>query len=331
MHISYRMATSDDVNAMARFWSENSGWDIIDSAEWNRRFTNTPFGDAVVSIATDDETKKIIGQFVFIPVTIAVSGKEVKAYRPFAPILQETLQTKFGIAALLTGQHPILKMYQNVARDLTKQGVSLIYIIPDPRWSRVLQAFPSVMTHKFPLWSCSLPLDKGFELPVGVTTERIQPADPEVDSLWQQASGVYSAAIVRNSKTMIWKTSHGDFRVFAIRRNGEMIGWFAVVYKQKDHQWLICDMVTKDKVENLSITLKSACNIIQQEDKMLPSSSTHSKKIALLATAAIEEIVKHIGFRQENYHFTLAVNMLDKNGIDKSKITPANWYVSAND
>jgi len=325
------MATPDDVNAMAQFWSENSGWDIIDSTEWNRRFTNTPSGDAVVSIATDNETKKIIGQFVFIPVTIAVSGKEVIAYRPFAPILQETLQTKFGVGSLLTGQHPILKMYQNVASDLTKQGVSLIYIIPDPRWSRVLQAFPFVMTHKFPLWSCSLPLEKNFELPEGITTERIDPANPEMDTFWQQASGVYAAAIVRNSKTMVWKTSHGDYRIFAIRRNGEMIGWFNVVYKQKDYQWLICDMVVTDKDENLSITLKSACNIIQQEDKMLTAGGTHSKKIALLATAAIEEIVKKMGFRQENYHFTLAVNMLNKKGIDKSNITPANWYVSAND
>lgn len=331
MRISYRMATPGDVSAMAQFWSENSGWDIIDSTEWNRRFTNTPFGDAVVSVATDDETKNIIGQFIFIPVTITASGKEIKAYRPFAPILRETLQTKFGIASLLTGQHPILKMYQIVAADLAKQGISLIYIIPDPRWARVLKAFPFIMTHRFPLWSCSLPLDKNFELPAGISTERIEPANPEIDTLWQQASALYAAAIIRNSHTMIWKTSHGDYRVFAVRRKGELIGWFNVVYKQMDRQWLICDMVVADKDENLFITLMSACNTLQQEDKLLSPGNDHPKKIALLATAAIEAIVKKIGFIQENYYFTLAVHIINKDGIDKNKITPANWYISAND
>lgn len=331
MGISYRMANDADINAMAQFWSENSGWDIIDDTEWKRRFTNTPFGDAVVSLATDEETKKIIGQFVFIPVTITLSGKEVKAYRPFAPILQETLQSKFGIASLLTGQHPILKMYRKVAADLTQQGVSLIYIIPDPRWARILQNFPIVMTHKFPLWSFLLPLNKNFQLAENITVEKINPADSEVDLLWQEASVFYSTAIVRNSKTLLWKTSHGDYKVFAIRRNNQIIGWFAVIYKLKDHQWLICDMVTKDQNEILDITLKAACNIIQEEDKKLLANDGQKNKIALLATSLIEPIVKKMGFLQENYYFTLAVHLLNKNGIDKNNIAPSNWYVSAND
>ena len=57
MHITYRMANNDDVEAMACFWSENSGWDVIDSTEWRRRFTNTPFGDATVAVAFDDDEK----------------------------------------------------------------------------------------------------------------------------------------------------------------------------------------------------------------------------------------------------------------------------------
>jgi hypothetical protein len=187
------------------------------------------------------------------------------------------------------------------------------------------------MTHKFPLWSFLLPLNKNFQLPENITVEKINPADSEVDLLWQEASVFYSTAIVRNSKTLVWKTSHGNYKVFAIRRNHKIIGWFAVIYKLKDQQWLICDIVTKDASEGLTILLQAACNRIQQEDKLLPTYDGSANKIAILATSSIEPVVKKMGFLQENYYFTLAVHLLNKNGIDKNKIAPANWYVSAND
>jgi len=331
MHITYRMANNDDVEAMAKFWSENSGWDVIDSNEWRRRFTNTPFGDATVAVAFDDETKKLIGQFVFIPVTVIVNGKEVKAYRPFAPILHESLQTKFGIASLLKGQHPLLKMYKKVIDALSQQHVSLIYIVPDPRWCRVLQAFPFIMTHRFPLWSLELPLNNLFSLPTGITIEKIKADDPEIDKLWQLANHVYSSAIVRNSKTLAWKTSHGDFKIFAVYDGQEMIGLLSFVYKIKDNQWLICDMLAKDNTGSLNIVLRAACNKIQMENNDLVNTANHLRKIAILATPAIEEIINNLGFVKNAYHFTLAVHPLNKNEIDKKEIAPSKWYISAND
>ena len=331
MNISYRLADSDDVDALTEFWSENSGWDVIDSAEWKRRFASSPYGNSVVSVATDEETKKIIGQFIFIPVRIAVNGKEIKGYRPFAPILHQSLQTKFGIASLLTGQHPILKLYKKVADEMTKQGVSLIYMVPDPRWARILQAFPFMNTHKFPLWSYPLPLQEKIILPAGITVDKIKPSDPAIDQLWDQSSSVYSAAIVRNCKTMSWKILHGDYRIYAIRRDGEITGLFTTIYQMKDDQWLICDLVTRDKEESLSITLAAACNIIQEENNKLPSTPNHPNKIALLSTPAIEQVVKKMGFRQEDYHFTLAVHLLNEDGFDRGNISPEKWYVSAKD
>ncbi|MFC0774385.1 hypothetical protein [Terrimonas alba] len=331
MRITYRMANNDDVEAMANFWSENSGWDIIDSLEWRRRFTNTPFGDATVAVAFDDDEKKLIGQFVFIPIMLSVRGKEVKAYRPFAPILHESLQTKFGIASLLTGQHPMLKMYKKVSDELSRQNVSLIYIVPDPRWSRVLQAFPFIMTHKFPLWTLALPLSNLFSLPADITIKKVDTSDPGIDKLWSHATQAYSSTIVRNSKTLSWKTSHGDFKIYAVYKQDEMIGLLTVVYKAKDLQWLICDMITKDNDDSLRMTLTAACNKIQLENDAAENSNGHIKKIAILATPPIEKVVSQLGFVKNAYHFTLAIHPLEKNNIDKKEIAPANWYISAND
>lgn len=331
MRISYRMGADEDIDAMAAFWSSNSGWDIIDRAEWEKRFVNTPFGKAEVVIGLDDATDKIVGQFVFIPVSIVINGRETKTYRPFAPILQQSLQTKFGIASLLTGQHPLLKMYKLIWEELATRGVPLIYIIPDPRWSRVLQAFPFIHTHRFPLWSKSLKSISGFLTPAGITVSKINPSDPTIDLLWRQSSEVYACSIVRNSKSLSWKTSHGDYHVYAVRREEQIIGVFVFIYKQKDNQWLICDMIVKDKTENLLTTLTAACYIIQKKAIENNNGNEPMGKIAILATPAIENAVTKLEFQKDNYHFTLAVHVLNNEMTDSKNIAPINWYISAND
>ncbi len=331
MRISYRMAVDEDIDAMAEFWSNNSGWDIIDRSEWEKRFVHTPFGSAVVVIGIDEDSSKIIGQFIFIPVNIVIDGREVKAYRPFAPVLQESLQTKFGIASLFTGQHPLLKMYKIIWDELAALGVPLIYIIPDPRWSRVLQAFPFIQTHRFPLWSRPINLPSNFSISSDISVSKISPADPAIDLLWRQSAEVYLCSIVRNSKSLPWKTSHGNYQVYALYRDGQVIGLFVFIHKQKDRQWLICDVLVKDKSETLSITLAAACITIEKASGMKGNMNEEQEKIAILATPAIEEAVKKIGFQKDNYHFTLAVHVLNKANIHKKDIDPVNWYISAND
>ena len=325
------MSDGNDYDALAAFWNENSGWDVIDGNEWKRRFDSSPYGNSVVSIAIDKDSDKIIGQFVFIPVNAVVNGNEVKACRPYAPIIQESLQTTFGISSLLTGKHPILNLYKKAAKELIRQGISLIYMVPDPRWARIVKSFPFLMSHNFPLFSRSLPLDKNYELPDNISFKEISPADEEIDGLWQHAKHVYPSAMIRDSKTLPFKTSHGDYKVIAIYNKAEMIGLFAVVYKKNDHQWLICDIVTKDANESLSDTLSVACNIIHEKNSKNSITEERINKIGILATPSIEAIVKEMGFKQENYQFTMVVHILSKNGFDKNNVLPANWYVSAND
>lgn len=329
MRIKYRMADDEDIDSMADFWSKNSDWDVIDREEWEKRFVNTPFGKAAVALGVDEETGKIIGQFIFIPADIIVNGKEIKGYRPFAPILLKSLQTKFGIASLLTGQHPLLKMYKIVADYLTKDSATLIYMIPDPRWSRVLQAFPFILTHRFPLYTRTITIsDKSISHNTSFSI--VTSSHHDIDPLWQKSSATYTCSIVRNDKSLSWKTSHGNFKVYTVKQNNQAIGLFVFVYKQKDHQWLICDILAVHK-QYLDIILQAACTTIQQEINSLDVSTDHPEKIAILATPVIEEIVKKLRFEKNDYHFTLAVHVLNKDGIDKKNIAPENWYISAND
>src|SRR5689334_13290023 len=173
MRINYRLANDEDIGNMAAFWSENSGWDIIDDVEWKKRFVHAPFGKATVALGIDEDTGAIVSQFVFIPLSIVVNGTGTKAFRPFAPILHKSLQTKFGIASLLTGRHPLLQMYKIVQEQLTKEKTTLIYMIPDPRWSRVLQAFPFVLTHRFPLYTRTLTTNTIKKIPASIDISSI--------------------------------------------------------------------------------------------------------------------------------------------------------------
>ena len=42
MTFTYRMSTHEDIDQLVEFWNANSGWDIIDRKEWERRFRYTP-------------------------------------------------------------------------------------------------------------------------------------------------------------------------------------------------------------------------------------------------------------------------------------------------
>jgi hypothetical protein len=331
MEIIYRIANDTDVPAMSQFWSENSGWDVIDAGEWRRRFTNGPCGDAIVSLAVDKSTAAIIGQFVFIPFNVSVVGKIVKSFRPFAPILKVSLQTKFGISALLTGSHPLLKMYLKITEELSQQGVPFIFIIPDPRWTRVLKAFPNVMTNRFPLYTLRLPLAQKMAIGAEYNSKEITANSNEIDDLWVRASSTYTSMIMRSSKLIEWRTQFGDFKIYAVYSQNSIAGFFAAVFKAKDHQWLICDLVAIDTGIHLKITLYYACNILSELDEMMNLNNAEHRKISILATSPMEKILIQAGFEKNDYHFTLAVHQLNKTDIDRKNIHPSEWYVSAND
>ena len=59
MKIDYRLYSDTDINQLVNFWNQNSGWDIIDRQEWERRFLNTPYGEASVVIAENKKSNRI--------------------------------------------------------------------------------------------------------------------------------------------------------------------------------------------------------------------------------------------------------------------------------
>ena len=325
MATTYRMYTDDDIDDLVKFWSDNSGWDQIDRTEWERRFHHTPYGEASVALAIDKKNNEIVGQFVFIPTVISIDGKEVKAFRPFAPVVKESLRSALG---MITLTEIIFKMYNHAIDHFRSTGVGLIHMLPDPRWARAFKLLSNVQMGSFPLWSIALPMTEKFALPAGYEVKPVNATDEKIDLLWEKNSMLYGCSLPRNTKILPWKTSHGDYRLVGIFYQEELLGLSASVVKEKDKQWLICDMISADGDEALSTIIKATCNAAQ--DFVTSQTGTAVEKAAILATALIEKNIEQLGFKKDNYKFPIVVQLLDPN-LSKQQVAPERWYASAND
>lgn len=328
MKTTYRAYTSDDIDQLVDFWNENAGWDVISRNDWERRFYHTPFGPTSIILALEQESQEIVGQFMFIPTTVAVDGQQIKAFRPFAPVLKKSLRT---ISGMLPSMEYIRKMYNFATKHFVNEGVSLIYIMPDPRWARLFYLIPGATVGNFPLWTLKQWSAIASQLPEGYSAEDISPDDSRLDELWNQSVHLHGCSIVRNSTFLPWKLSHHNYQLTGITHNHQLIGFSASLYKHTDKQWLICDVVARNGDEALRITLQASCaRAALFRSAMSPEEQGDLQKVAILATPLIERVVAEIGFEKDNYKFPLVVHALD-GGIPKKDLAPERWYVSAND
>jgi hypothetical protein len=328
MKTIYRVYNSADIDAMVDFWNENADWDVINRKEWERRFYSTPFGPSSVILALEQESGEIVGQFIFIPSTVVVNGQEVKSCRPFAPVVKKSIRSELGMLTLV---EYILKMYNYATEYFVQQGVYVIHMLPDPRWSRAFQFIPGVQVKNFPLWSLKLQNKIEPKLPLGYAVEEIKPDDDRIDELWSKASTLYGCSISRTSRTLPWKLSHGEYRLIGITYNSRLIGIAASIYKPKDKQWLICDMLVEDGEQALDITIQAICTKASAfKNSLSEVAQENLQKVAILATPMIEKAIRNLGFEKDTYKFSLVVHVLGS-ALAKKELNPENWYVSAND
>lgn len=332
MDANYRLYNENDIDDLVTFWNEHGGWDIIDRSVWEHRFYHTPHGPTAIVLALDSTQNSILGQMIFIPNLISVQGLEINALRPYAIIVNKNFRCKVGYLALF---EQIIKMYKYSISILSEQGVQLIYMLPDPRWARAFKlysnlAFEKVLLENFPLWSLKLTENYFEDLPKEYTVEDIPATDHRIDMLWEQARNFYGNSLVRNSKTLTWKLSHKKYKTIGVLKNNILIGFSASFYRREDKQWLICDMIVKDQ-EALCITVRAHYQQALMFKKTLPEDEhDRLEKLAILATPAIQQITKEMGFKKDNYNFPMIVHIIDSK-LNANTVKPELWYVGAHD
>lgn len=326
MALSYRMHTKDDEAELIRLWSEQSGWDDVDAATWSHRLMHTPLGEAAIALALNDASGKIVGQFAFLPSLVSVDGREVSAYRPFAPILNKETR---GVISVNPLKHPVIAMYWHAVNALRERGHGLIYTMPDPRWLRALRMLPVLHCGSFPLWSLPLPLANPLPLGAGYAVAEMETRGERVEHLWQITAKLHGCIAVRDSRTLSWKTSHGDYKVLGVERDGELVGLVTSVFKKRNRQWLICDLLATDNNQSLHATLCAVVNLAHA-NAFNSTPDAPLVKAAVLATPSMQPVLRDLGFRRDDYDFPLMVHILDSS-LTKEAVSPSRWYVSAND
>jgi len=326
LELNYRLAQEDDLPGVQRLWKEETDWGGLAEELWQRLVVDAPEWSRVAIAVATDESGTIVGQVAFIPSLIWVGGREVRAFRPGAPIVSRSLRFR-SVNPL---SHPALALCDYAVKALRARGDGLLYMVPDPRWGRLFKMFPFVQSGSFPLWQLPLPLGRPMELADGYTAGKITALDePRIDCLWERARGLYGCLVVRNSRTLPRKLDEPGYEVVGVERGGELVG-LASGRPKGDRQWLLCDVMAIDGGEALRETVVAAANIAHERALAVMDSPKPLRKIGVLTTPLMEPALRSLGFARDAYDFPLIVHVLDP-ALSKHDISPARWYVSAND
>src|SRR6187200_2084133 len=84
--LTYRTYEDKDLPGILQLWEQYSGWGAITLEQFDKWYLQTPYGPCVVIVAVNNE-EEIVGKIAFIPTVVNLNGREIKAIRGSAPIL----------------------------------------------------------------------------------------------------------------------------------------------------------------------------------------------------------------------------------------------------
>ena len=326
MGVTYEFHPDATLPGLERLWREATDWGENTLDALGRWFAAAPFGKPRIVVANDTATGEMVGQFRFMPSRVCVDGAEVRAVRPFGTIVTPAMRD--AVESNNPLDQPVVAMYSRAVQELQAMGEQLIYMVPDPRWVRLFKMFPFLQTGSFPLWSLPLPLTTALPLGAGYTAAPLAAWDERVDRLWEKSARLHGCTVIRTAETLRWKLAQADFTTTAVEKDGELVGLVAS-RKKGDRQWLVCDLLAADAGEALRATLTAAANVAHEKSLHGEGEET-VHKVAVLATPLMEPVVRDLGFARDAYDFPLVVHVLD-DSLKLEDVSPARWYVSAND
>src|SRR5262245_52228991 len=154
MALTYQVFPDAGLPEVLDLWESGTAWGPFKPELWRHWFLDGPYGPSPI-VAALDPAGQLVAQLVLIPGPVPGDGRPIRADRPFAPIVSEAARRGCGINPL---DHPALRMYGHAVDAARADGIGLIFMAPDPRWSRAFRMIPGLRAGSFPLWSLPLPL-----------------------------------------------------------------------------------------------------------------------------------------------------------------------------
>lgn len=322
-NLTFRLFQPGDMEGILRLWAEESGWGEITEEQFNR-WTYTPFGECLISVASD-EGGRILGQQVFMPAQIYIKGQVKTACRVLAPILSKEVR-----ANIRQKDHPFYEMHRICMDAAVTAGISVIYTYPLHSWMTVMKLFPKAGLPEMQIaeYECWTLPRSNFENIISAKNDYesffVSEASDEFDALWKSASRSFpiDCGMVRDSKRLKWKL--GGHLLFASKdSNGDLSGY--VAFNKKTG--LIVDMLARSTEEMQSVLASTldAFGSFENENGAFAFGG-----VGLMRTEATSSLIDGFGFENTDFKFAFGCYSIDS-AVSTESILPQHWYKMPDD
>jgi len=240
----YREYQPDDAEMLCRLHSSVFGVSRT-PAFWHWKYSANPAGVALVYVAEDTETRRIVGHSADIPVRMGLNGELVPALQAMDILVEEKYRSRLVHLELLarmcqrviTSPVPFAFAFafgEAVTLRISSRLVGARAVAPIPRTVRLLSFAPyaprllrrtaEVADTAYRLFTRL----RAASVPSGAAVQRVHSFDSRYDRFWSQQASRLPLAVWRDSAYLNWRYMEppgGNYEAYALERQGEILGF----------------------------------------------------------------------------------------------------------
>lgn len=323
--LTYRLFEERDIPGILSLWENFSGWGGITEQQFDEWYIHTPHGKCIIIVGIS-EMDEVVAQTVFIPATLFLDGKELKALRLSAPILHKD----FRLTDLRNPQHPAFRIVKTGIELGVKMGYHVLYSLPAHGWIGFMKlmpkfGMPEVLITEYDCVAISLNDESVWEEETGnhLIVNVTDSFNESYDQLWADATQMFPVpcGIVRSSSQLQRKISH--HLVFAVSEDERLLGYTA--YKKTDG--LLVDMLARNPGDLKRVFLAS----LRAMHYKNPNRQVVSfEEIKLMLSPQIKSLIAGIKYQPVKFQFAFGCCPLQPL-VDQNSIQPEKWYIMPDD
>lgn len=316
--LTFRNFRDEDLPAALRLWDEHSGWGAITADQWRDWYVKTPCGSSRILVAAE-ESGRIIGQLILMPMQVCVGDRVVPAARITAPILHRDFRSH----RLRSADHPITRLLDLAVEVATTDDFALIYAMPEVAWLSFFRWYPRFKSMTSDCVSIQIPApppgpDPTFQahLSDGFGAAHV--------ALWKTACSSFSIQVALERTPDLLRYRNGGHLVLDVvdRADGELVGYAAIHPKTG----LIVDFVARSG--EFVVPVLSSC--LDRLAALTAQQRSGIERLKAMRTPVLTGALDELGFQPENYRFLFVCESLDP-AVGDEAASPQHWYLTPGD
>lgn len=315
--LAYRPFHDGDLPGVLRLWEEESGWGAITPEKWHRWYVDRPDGPCLVMVAEDGDGR-VAGQLVFAPTAVRVEGREVRAVRVGAPIVDRTRRRR----SVRHPEHPATRLYREGARAAAERGFRLLYAIPDHGWLPFFRWLGGFAEADLGCTSVDPASAAAAGLAGGLRAAPATGFGAEYDALQDAAAESFPLRCAVDRGATRLRHRIGGHLVLEAREAGGVLAGYAAIHRRTG---LLEDVLARTPGE-LAPVLAAALACLATS----PPGSLPFREVKAMDTPVLRPALHALGFTPADYRFAFVCTALDAS-LPAEAIDPARWYLAPGD